>query len=84
MVTLVDTSAFYAYLDARDQDHDAAKVALGRLGAEAVRVFLDDLLPVTRVIWMDGGDASPGRRRPARLGGPGRVARRLDGLRGDA
>jgi len=78
VVTLVDTSAFYAFLDARDGNHATAKAAFARLlearddllthayvvvesaaliqrrlGAEAVRVFLDDLLPVTRIAWID-------------------------------
>lgn len=78
MVTLVDSSAFYAYLDARDRNHQLARMTLTeliearddlvthnyvvvessaliqrRLGAEAVRVFLDDVLPAVRILWID-------------------------------
>ncbi len=77
-MTLVDSSALYAYLDARDQNHQLARETLTeliegrddlvthnyvvvessaliqrRLGAEAVRVFLDDMLPALRVLWID-------------------------------
>ena len=77
-MTLVDTSAFYAYLDARDRNHPSARMTLTeliearddlvthnyvvvessaliqrRLGAEAVRVFLDDILPAVRIHWID-------------------------------
>lgn len=78
MVTFVDSSAFYAYLDARDRHHPSARMTLPeliearddlvthnyvvvessaliqrRLGAEAVRVFLDDILPAVRILWID-------------------------------
>lgn len=77
-MTLVDSSAFYAYLDARDENHQLARETLTeliegrddlvthnyvvvessaliqrRLGADAVRVFLDDMLPVVRILWID-------------------------------
>ena len=77
MVTFVDSSAFYAYLDARDGHHPSARIALPeliearddlvthnyvvvesaaliqrRLGAEAVRVFIDDILPAVRIHWI--------------------------------
>ena len=77
-MTLVDSSAFYAYLDGRDRYHQVARATLAeliearddlvthnyvvvessaliqrRLGAEAVRVFLDDVLPAVRVLWID-------------------------------
>jgi len=77
-VTFIDSSAFYAYLDARDENHQLARETLTeliearddlvthnyvvvessaliqrRLGAEAVRVFFDDVLPATRVLWID-------------------------------
>jgi predicted nucleic acid-binding protein len=78
LVTFIDSSAFYAYLDARDENHQLARETLTeliearddlvthnyvvvessaliqrRLGAEAVRVFFDDVLPATRVLWID-------------------------------
>jgi predicted nucleic acid-binding protein len=78
VVTFVDTSAIYAYLDARDAEHPAAAKIMGRLldareqlithsyvlvetiallqrriGVDAVRTFVDDLLPLMRVVWVD-------------------------------
>ena len=78
MVTLVDSSAFYAYLDAHDANHRPAKEAFAelvearddlvthnyvvvessaliqrRLGAEAVRAFLEDVRSAIRVVWID-------------------------------
>lgn len=80
MVTLVDTSAFYAFLDASDANHRAALALMRRLlegredlvthsyvvvetcalvqrrlGADAVRSFIDDILPIVRVVWIDEG-----------------------------
>lgn len=77
-MTLVDTSAFYAFLDARDGNHELAKATFAeliearddlvthnyvvvessaliqrRLGAEAVRAFLEDVLSAIRVLWID-------------------------------
>ncbi len=78
MVTFVDTSAFYAYLDAADLNHRPARSIMRsllddgedlvthnyvvvetcalvqrRLGGDAVRSFVDALLPVTRITWID-------------------------------
>jgi len=78
VVTLVDSSALYAHLDARDQNHAAAVGAFAtlletgdrlithnyvvvessalvqrRLGAEALRSLIDDLLPVIEIHWID-------------------------------
>jgi predicted nucleic acid-binding protein len=78
LVTFVDSSAFYAYLDARDGNHQLARSTLTqlietrddlvtnnyvvvessaliqrRLGAQAVLVFLDDIVPVVRISWID-------------------------------
>ena len=78
MVTFVDSSALYAFLDVADANHARAKATMTellaaegdlvthnyvivetsaliqrRLGAEAVRVLLDDVLPAIRTIWID-------------------------------
>jgi predicted nucleic acid-binding protein len=77
VVTFVDTSALYAYLDASDANHGPARASLRamlearddlvttsyvvvetsalvqrRLGARAVRVLHEELLPIVRVTWV--------------------------------
>ena len=78
MTEFVDTSAFFALLDADDHNRDRARTHLRdvidggiglltheyvvvestaliqrRLGLEALRRFVDDLLPVVEVAWVD-------------------------------
>ncbi len=78
MTELVDTSAFFAVLDADDRHHEAAlrhfeiATAAGtslltheyvvvetmalvqrRLGLGALRRFVDDLLPIVEIAWID-------------------------------
>ncbi|HYN47648.1 MAG TPA: PIN domain-containing protein [Candidatus Nanopelagicales bacterium] len=90
MTEFVDTSAFFALLDADDahrgrarthlQDAQAAGVDLltheyvvvettalvqRRLGLEALRRFVDDLLPLVEVAWVD--EALHGEAREALL-----------------
>lgn len=80
MIEFVDTSAFFALLDADDDHRDRARshmldvvdggielltheyvvvetVALvqRRLGLGALRRFVDDLLPIVEVAWVDPG-----------------------------
>lgn len=78
MTEFVDTSAFFALLDADDHNRDRARAHLRelldgevdlltheyvvveataliqrRLGLEALRRFVDDLLPLVEVAWVD-------------------------------
>lgn len=76
MTLLVDTSAFFALLDADDANHRAAVDVLGgnreqrlvthnylivetmalvqrRLAADRTRAFVDHLLPIVTIAWVD-------------------------------
>ncbi len=100
-MTLVDSSAFYAYLDRRDRNHDRARATFAalleagdelvahnyivvessaliqrRLGGEAVRVFLDDVLPPVRVLWID--EPTHRQATAAMLGSLGRSVSLVD------
>ncbi len=78
MTEFIDTSAFFALLDADDHNRDRARAHLGglveaeealltheyvvveataliqrRLGLGALRRFVDDLLPLVEIAWVD-------------------------------
>lgn len=69
MTIFVDTSAFYAVLDAALAEHQLARerwavllyvvvettvLVQRRLGMAAVGVFFREMLPAVRVLWVDG------------------------------
>lgn len=78
MVTFVDTSAIYAYLDSAERNHararatfldlldagerltthnyvalESATLVQRRLGVDATRALLDDVLPLIDLVWID-------------------------------